>query len=62
MAQLVGAILASVVLMSLLEGFDGYEVEKQGLAANGNPREMTVGALLGWEVVMTALFLLRFFP
>ena len=35
--------------------------KKHGLAANGNGQGMDVTALFGWEVIMTALFLLTIF-
>ena len=60
-AQLIGATAASLVLLSLLNGIPGYEAAQHGLGANGNPRGMTTGTLLGWEVVMTALFLFTIF-
>ena len=60
-AQLVGAVLASVVLMGLLSGLESFSVDKYGLGANGNPAGMSVGALLGWEIVLTALFLFVIF-
>ncbi|MBS0211046.1 MAG: aquaporin [Planctomycetes bacterium] len=60
-AQCVGATLASLVLMALLNGIQSYDIHTHGLGANGNPRHMAAGALLGWEVVQTALFLLVIF-
>jgi len=59
-SQLVGAILASLVLLGLLNGLPGYTAAA-GLGANGNPRDMQVLSLLLWEVVMTALFLYTIF-
>jgi len=60
-AQLVGALLASVVLLQLLKGLPDYELARHGIGANGNPQSMSIGALFGWELVMTALFLLTIF-
>ena len=59
-SQVVGAILASLVLLALLKGLPTYSAEN-GLGANGNPRDMSVAALLLWEVVLTALFLFTIF-
>jgi aquaporin Z len=60
-AQLIGASTASFVLLALLKGLPGYAIETHGLGANGNPKEMSAGALLGFEAVMTALFLFTIF-
>lgn len=60
-AQFIGAILASIVLLTLLKGIPSYELAQHGLGANGNPREMGIISLLGFEVVMTALFLFTIF-
>ena len=60
-SQCIGAIVASVVLLLLLGGIPGYDVTQNGLGANGNPRNMGIGSLLGWEVVLTALFLYTIF-
>ncbi len=58
-SQCLGAIGASAVLLFLLKGLPPaiYQLEQNGLGANGNPREMLTSALFGWEVIMTALFL-----
>jgi aquaporin Z len=56
-SQCAGAIAASATLCWLLKGIPGYDVALHGLGANGNPRDMTLAALFGWELVMTALFL-----
>ena len=60
-AQVVGAVAASGVLMLLLDGLGNYDLAKHGLGANGNPVGMSTGSLFGWELVMTALFLLTIF-
>ena len=57
-AQIVGGIAASALLLALANGLPGYQLAQDGLGANGNPRDMNIAALFGWEVVMTALFLL----
>ncbi len=56
-AQVVGAVLASLVLLGLMNGFLDYERAVHGLGANGVPEFMTSVASLGWEIVLTALFL-----
>lgn len=55
--QVVGAVLASLVLLAIVSGIPGYDLGANGLGANGNPRGMEVSSLLLLEVVMTALFL-----
>lgn len=62
-AQFLGGIAASVVLLLLLKGLKGgYDPSVGGgLAANGNPLEMSQLHLFGWEVVLTALFLFTIF-
>lgn len=60
-AQCIGAIAASAVLMVLLKGIPTYDMAAHGLGANGNPRDMEIYALFGWEVVITALFLFTIF-
>ena len=60
-SQLAGAVAASAVLLTLLRGIPGYDLAVHGLGANGNPRDMTVAVLFGWELVLTALFLLTIF-
>ena len=64
-AQLAGALVASTVLLALLKGFTDpaltYSLADHGLGANGNPRKMAEGALLCWEVLLTALFLFTIF-
>lgn len=61
LAQCAGALAASAVLLALLKGLPGYDAARHGLGANGNPRGMSTGALFGWELVMTALFLFAIF-
>jgi aquaporin Z len=56
-SQCVGAIAASFVLKTLLSGIPVYDFAQHGLAANGNPLEMTQGMLFAWELIVTALFL-----
>ena len=60
-SQLLGALAASAVLYALLTGLPDYEIATHGLGANGNPEKMGIGALFGWEVVLTALFLFTIF-
>ena len=60
-SQLLGALAASAVLYALLTGLPDYEIATHGLGANGNPEKMSIGALFGWEVVLTALFLFTIF-
>jgi aquaporin Z len=56
-AQIAGGIAASGLLLALLKGLPGYDLSLHGLGANGNPHGMTVAALFGWELVLTAMFL-----
>ena len=58
-AQVIGGILASVVLRALLTGIQTYSVGQHGLGANGIALGdlMTPGSMLGFEIVLTALFL-----
>ena len=60
-AQLAGAVAASAVLLLLLKGIPTYDLATHGVGANGNPLGMSIGTLFGWELVMTALFLLTIF-
>lgn len=60
-AQCCGAVLASAALLMLMKGMPGYIQAEHGLGANGNPAGLATGALIGWEVIMTALFLLTIF-
>ncbi len=65
LAQFAGATAASFVLLGLLKGLAGpdvtYVMAQHGLGANGNPRGMGAGALFGWELIITALFLFTIF-
>lgn len=61
LAQLAGAALASLVLWGLLSGLGNYIAAEHGLGANGNPREMHLAALFGWELVLTTLFVFTIF-
>ncbi len=60
-AQFLGALAASALLLALMKGLPGYELAKHGVAANGNPQQMSIATLFGWELIMTALFLLTIF-
>lgn len=60
-AQLVGAVVASMALWALLSGVDGYSLGVHQLGANGNLAGMPPEFLLGWEVLITALFLFTIF-
>ena len=60
-SQLLGALAASAVLYALLTGLPDYVIATHGLGANGTPEKMSIGALFGWEVVLTALFLFTIF-
>src|SRR5207253_2392057 len=60
-AQLVGATAASGTLLALLRGLPNYIPATHGLGANGNPADMSLGAIFWWEVVLTALFLMTIF-
>jgi aquaporin Z len=59
--QLIGAVAASGALLALMQGLDNYSLAEHGLAANGNPFNLHVAALFGWELVLTSLFLLIIF-
>lgn len=60
-AQFLGATAASGVLLFLLGGVAGYKLETNHLGANGNPNGMTMTSLFGFELVLTALFLMTIF-
>lgn len=60
-AQVLGGFAASFVLLQLMNGVPGYDLATHGLGANGNPQNVAVATLFGWEVVMTALFLITIF-
>ena len=63
--QIIGALLASVVLLGILSGVIGdtsvgiaeYSRSVHGLGANDVPSWLSVGSALGLEAVLTALFL-----
>ena len=60
-AQLLGGLVAAGLLRLLLSGLDTYYPAIHGVAANGNPKDMSIGSLLGFEIILTALFLLTIF-
>jgi aquaporin Z len=60
-AQFGGAVAASAVLLFLLKGIGQYQLETHHLGANGNPRGMATTSLFGFELVLTALFLMTIF-
>jgi aquaporin Z len=60
-AQFGGATAASAVLLFLLKGIPTYSLEQHHLGANGNPLKMQIAQLFGFELVMTALFLMTIF-
>jgi aquaporin Z len=60
-AQLVGAVLAGLVLFVLTKGIDGYDISTNGFAQNSFGDESSIGFAV-WaaflvELVMTAIFL-----
>ncbi len=62
-AQLIGAILASLALWGILEGRPGFATDGNWLAANGfgdtgSPGLYAIGACIIAEVVLTALFVI----
>ena len=60
-AQLIGAILAAVVIFAVANGVDGFSASDSGFAANGygdqSPDGYNLGSALVIEVVLTAVFL-----
>lgn len=60
-AQFAGATAASGVLLFLLQGINGYKLDLHHLGANGNPTNMSTTSLFGFELVLTALFLMTIF-
>ncbi|HQU41293.1 MAG TPA: aquaporin [Pirellulales bacterium] len=60
-AQFGGAAAASGVLLFLLKGIGKYQLATHGLGANGNPHGMQIPQLFGFELVLTALFLMTIF-
>ena len=61
LSQFSGGLAASLVLRALLSGLKTYNVDLHGLGANGNPKDLATFALLGWELILTALFLFTIF-
>jgi aquaporin Z len=61
-AQVVGAIVGSAIIIGIATGQDGFSVEESGLAANGfadhSPGLYAWGACFLAEVVLTFVFLL----
>ncbi|HEY8523840.1 MAG TPA: aquaporin Z [Acidimicrobiales bacterium] len=61
-AQVVGALAASAIIVAIASGVDGFSIDESGLAANGfadhSPGFYDWGAALVAEVVMTFFFLL----
>ena len=57
-AQLAGAFAASAALWTLLSSVPGYELGLYGLGANTNPHDMPTTALLLFEAILTAAFVL----
>ena len=47
-SQILGALVASTVLLFLLEGLPDYELTIDGLGANGNPHDVSMAALFFW--------------
>jgi aquaporin Z len=60
-AQIAGGVLASLVLLVLVGGLTDYDRLTHGLGANGIPSSITSLGTLGFEIVMTALFLFVIF-
>jgi aquaporin Z len=60
-AQFGGATAASGTLLFLLKGLRTYKLAEDGLGANANPSDMTSTSLFGFELVLTALFLMTIF-
>jgi aquaporin Z len=57
-AQCIGAIVASGILLLLMKGFADFDVLTHGVGGNVNAKDMAVLSLFGWEVVLTALFVM----
>ncbi|MGI9646858.1 MAG: aquaporin Z [Ilumatobacteraceae bacterium] len=61
-AQLIGAILAAVVILIVANGVDGFSASESGFAANGfddqSPGGYSLLAAAVIEIVLTAMFLL----
>ena len=60
-AQLLGGLVASGMLRLLLGGMEAYYPAIHGVAANGNPHDMSIASLLSFEIILTALFILTIF-
>ena len=60
LSQFGGGLAASLVLRLLLSGLPAFHAG-QPIGANGNPHNMEKWALLGWELILTALFLFTIF-
>lgn len=60
-SQVLGAIVASAILLFLLKGIPEFNLEINGLGANGNPHKMSILTLFLWELILTALFLYTIF-
>ena len=60
-AQISGALVASLVLWALLSGITDYNLDVHGLGANTGSAKLSTGSLFGFELVMTALFLMVIF-
>lgn len=56
--QVIGAILASLLVLVIVGGIPGFEFGITSIGANGNPRNIGTFPLILLEIVMTALFLL----
>lgn len=61
-AQVIGAIAATAIVVAIASGVDGFSIDESGLAANGfadhSPGLYDWGAALVTEVVMTFFFVL----
>lgn len=63
-AQVLGGIVASAVLLMFMYGFDKYPaIQEAGghLAANGNAHDLNWVSLVGWELILTAMFVFTIF-
>ena len=59
-AQVLGGIAASAVLLMFMYGF-GEKYEPIQLAANGNAHDLNWVRLVGWELILTAMFVFTIF-
>lgn len=55
-AQLIGAVLGSIALWSLCTSIPGFELGMYGLGANSNAQNLPPVAVLAFEAVATAIF------